>query len=79
MGSGNEIVAYSRVRVLMLTKRHVGSENEIGSAAVVIFTHRSGLPTVFLSKILFPMRKNVKISLSQNNENITLMLCLVTC
>ena len=28
-GSGNELVDYSELRVLVLTKRHVGSENEI--------------------------------------------------
>ena len=29
-GSGNELVDYSRALVLVLTKRHVGSGNEIG-------------------------------------------------
>ena len=36
VGSGNELVDYSRVRVLVLTKRHVGSGNEIDHKGVQV-------------------------------------------
>ena len=44
VGSGNDLVDYSRapIRVLVLTKRHVGSGNEIGSEAAHVQAEAQG-------------------------------------
>ena len=55
VGSGNELVDYSRLRVLVLTKRHVGSGNEIGKTANVKFSYRlqyHGPETLLLAQLL---------------------------